>query len=135
VHAEATSGGNLARLQIVWKGQVVKTVDATAEVHNLQADFEADVTSSGWFVARAFEKPTQTVRFAHTSPVYVRVGEEDGHVAADARYLLDVVEQQIKFCESAPFRSDADRQAMLAFFRQAAAVYARIAGAQGEGKK
>jgi len=132
VRAEAVSDGNLARLQIVWKGQVIKTVDATGDGQNLKADFEVDAPSSGWFAARAFEKPTQTVRFAHTSPVYVRVGKDDGHVAADAAYLLGMVEQQIKFCETAPYRSEADRQAMLAFFRQAAAVYARLVGKEKE---
>jgi hypothetical protein len=135
VHAEAISDGKLGRLQIVWKGQVIKTVDAAGDVQNLQANFEAEAPSSGWFAARAFEKPTETVRFAHTSPVYVRVGHENVRVAADARYLQGVVEEQIKFCESTPYRSEADRQAMLAFFRQAAAIYARLAGNEGEGKK
>ena len=68
------------------------------------------------------------MRFAHTSPVYVQVGRDDGVVAEDAKYLLGLIEQQIKFCEtSSNFRSEADRQAMLAFFQKAAAVYTRLA--------
>lgn len=133
IHVETVSNGNLDRLEIIWKGQVVKTVQATGDVQNLKADFEADAPSSGWFAARAFEKPTETVRFAHTSPVYVHAGQDDGHVADDARYLLALVEQQIKFCETSSFRSEADRQAMLTFFRQAAAIYERLAN-EGSGK-
>ena len=127
VHAEAISIGDLDRLEIIWKGHVVKTVVANGKAQNLSADFEMDAQSSGWFAARAFEKPTETVRFAHTSPVYVRVGRDDGLVAGDAKYLQALIEQQITYCETAPrFRNEADRQAMLAFFRKAEAVYARL---------
>src|SRR6266852_2986752 len=128
VHAEVTSLGDLERLQIIWKGKVVKTVEASGKTQHLSLDLEVDAQSSGWFAARAFEKPTETVRFAHTSPVYVQVGRDDGVVAEDAKYLLGLIEQQIKFCEtSSNFRSEADRQAMLAFFQKAAAVYTRLA--------
>jgi hypothetical protein len=127
VHADVISIGDLERLEIIWKGHVVKTVEASGKTQNLSADLEVDAQSTGWFAARAFEKPTETVRFAHTSPIYVQVGQDDGHVADDAKYLLALIEQQIKFCESAQFRSEADRQAMLAFFRKAEAVYARLA--------
>lgn len=127
VRAQVISLGDLERLEIIWKGRVVKTVKASGKAQNLNADLEVDAQSSGWFAARAFEKPTETVRFAHTSPVYVQVGRDDGLVVDDAKYLLASIEQQIKFCESAHFRSESDRQAMLAFFRRAKAVYARLA--------
>jgi len=129
VHAETISLGNLDRLEIIWKGHIVKTVKANDNVQSLNADFEMDAQESGWFAARAFEQPTETVRFAHTSPVYVQVGGDGGLVADDAKYLLALVERQVKFCETTSrFRNEADRQAMLAFFRKAVAVYARLAG-------
>lgn len=127
VHAEVTSLGDLERLEIIWKGQVVKTVEASGKTQHLSLDLQVDAQSSGWFAARAFEKPTETVRFAHTSPVYVQVGGTDGIVAEDAKYLLGLIEQQIRFCETSHFRSEAERQAMLAFFKKAAAVYTRLA--------
>ena len=128
VHAEVVSIGDLDRLEVIWKGRVVKTVEASGKAQNLGADLEVDAQSSGWFAARAFEKPTETVRFAHTSPVYVQVGRDNGLIADDAKYLLALTEQQIKYCEtSSQFRSEANRQAMLAFFRKAEAVYARLA--------
>jgi hypothetical protein len=130
VHAEVISIGDLERLEIIWKGRVVKTVEASDKTQTLSTDLEVDAQSSGWFAARAFEKSTETVRFAHTSPVYVRVGRDDGLVADDAKYLLALIERQIKYCEtSSGFRNDADRQTMLAFFRKAEAVYARLATA------
>jgi len=102
-------------------------VEASSTAQHLSLDFEVDAQSSGWFAARAFERPTETVRFAHTSPVYVKVGGTSGVVAEDAKYLLGLIEQQIKFCETSHFRSEADRQAMLAFFKKAEAVYTRLA--------
>jgi hypothetical protein len=129
VHAEASSLGDLDRLEIVWKGRVVKTVKASDHALSLSADFETDAQETGWFAARALEKPTETARFAHTSPVYVQVGSDGGLVPDDAKYLLALVESQIKLSETARgYRSEANRQAMLAFFRKAAAVYARLAG-------
>jgi hypothetical protein len=136
VHAEAVSDGDLDRLEIVWKGQVVKNVEASGNVQSLNADFDVDAQSSGWFTARAFEKPTETVRFAHTSPVYVRVGRDPGLVADDVNYLHALTEQQIKYCESSPgFHSEADRQAVLTMFRKAETVYERLAANPEAGNK
>ena len=132
VQAEALSMSDLDRLEVIWKGKVVKKVEAGDKVQKLSADLEMDARTSGWFAARAFEKPTETVRFAHTSPVYVRVGSDRGLVPDDAKYLLTLVVQQIKYCEtSRGFRSDTDRQAMLKMFRDAEAVYARLASSSG----
>lgn len=127
VHAETVSRGDLERLEIIWKGRIVKMVEASGKAQFLSADLEVGAESSGWFAARAFEKPAETVTFAHTSPVYVHVGRDEGIVAEDAKYLLALIDQQIMFCETSPqFRSEAERNEMLALFRKAGAVYARL---------
>ena len=135
VHVDASASGHLERLEVISKGHVIKTVEADGEAHNLSADVQMDAQSGGWIAARAFEKPTETVRFGHTSPVYVRVGQDDGIVTEDAKYLADLVEQQIQYCKTAPgLRSEADRQAMIAMFRKAKAVYARLAAGKQHGE-
>ncbi len=127
-HAEVDSLGALDRLEILWKGKVVKDVTAPPGAHKLTADLAIPVTHTGWIVARAFEKPTDTVRFAHTSPVYVRVGNDPGIVAEDAEYFVRLMDDEIKFYENlSGFHTDADRQAMVNMFRKARAVYARLA--------
>jgi hypothetical protein len=84
-------------------------------------------SESGWFVARAFEKPTETVRFAHTSPVYIRVGRDPGIVDEDANFFLDWMDREIKFFTTVPgFRREADRRAMVEIFREARTVYERL---------
>jgi hypothetical protein len=94
----------------------------------LSADFAADTNQMGWFAARAFEKPTETVRFAHTSPVCVRAGDDRGIVPEDAAFFVASMDRSIAFLQSLPgFHSPADRDAMLSMFQQARAVYQRVA--------
>lgn len=129
VRAEASTAGSLDRLEIVWKGQPVKTITGSDLAAHLTADLEMEVDQTGWFAARAFEKPRDVARFAHTSPVYVQVGSDRGLGREDAKYFVAWIDREIKFYENLPgFRTDTDRQAMLAMFRKARGVYARLAG-------
>jgi len=130
VHAEVSSAGELDRLEIVWKGQVVKAVAASGKTTSLAADLELDANDSGWLASRAFEKPGTTVCFAQTSPVYVRVAGKRGVVPEDVKFFLAWIGREIKFYDGlSGFRSESDREGMLAFFRQARAVYERLAAA------
>jgi hypothetical protein len=128
IHAEASSQDELEKLEVLWKGTVIKTVAAPPGSHQLAMDFEAEANQTGWFAARAFESPTETVRFAHTSPVYVRMGNDRGIVPEDAAFFVDSMGRAIAFLQSVPgFHSPADRDAMASMFQQARAVYARLA--------
>jgi hypothetical protein len=128
VHAETESQDDLEKLEVLWKGKVIKTVAAPPGSHHLAADFDADANQTGWFAARAFEKPTETVGFAHTSPVYVRAGDDRGIVPEDAAFFVASLDRAIAFLRSVPgFHSPADRDAMVIEFQQARAVYARLA--------
>lgn len=128
VHAEVYSLGALDRLEILWKGKVVKRVIAQPNSHRLTTDFDFTVPRTGWFVARAFEKPTKTVQFAQTSPVYVQVGQDQGIVPADAEYFVRLMDHEIKFFQNVSgFRSPANRQAMVNMYKKARAVYSRLA--------
>jgi hypothetical protein len=128
VHAEVSSLGALNRLEILWKGKLLKSITAPPDSHNLSADIQMVVDHTGWFVARAFEKPTETVRFAHTSPVYIRVGNDRGIVPEDAEYFVRLMDQEIKFYQNiSGFRTATDQEVMVNMFKKARAVYARLA--------
>ena len=128
IHAEASTAGELDRLEIVWKGQIIKSVAATSATSTLTTDTEIEAAETGWIAARAFEKSAPGVRFAQTSPVYVQVGTSRGVVAEDAQFFLDWIDREMKFYQSHPgFQAEPDRQAMLALFREARAVYERLA--------
>jgi hypothetical protein len=127
VHVEASTAGELDKLEIVWKGQVIKSVTATTADSKLAADAEVDANETGWVAARAFEKSSPSIRFAQTSPVYVQVGTSRGIVAEDVKFFLNWLDREIEFYKRQPgFKTEFDRQAMLEFFRQARAVYARL---------
>jgi hypothetical protein len=128
VHAEASTAGELDRLEIVWKGQVIKAVRAADNDSLLKVDLAFDANESGWLAARAFEKSHPAVRFAQTSPVYIRLGEDLGIVPEDAKFFLTWIDRESKYFENlSGFHSEADRQALLAMFRKARTTYERLA--------
>jgi hypothetical protein len=128
VHVEASSAGPLEGVQVVWKGRVVKSASPGEDPTRGVADCELDANETGWVAARAFEKPAASIRFAHTSPVYVQVGNGRGIVPEDAKFFLDWIDREVKFYKGySGFRSEQDREAMLEMYRKARAVYARLA--------
>jgi len=131
VRVEASSSHNLERVEVVWKGKVVKTLTPAADSTDVSSEFGFEPDVTGWLAARAFEKSASSasVHFAATSPIYVQVGTTGGVVSDDARYFVGVMDEEIKFYQGYQgFRSEADRQAMLELFRRARAVYERLAG-------
>jgi hypothetical protein len=115
----------MARLEIIFKGRTVRTENG---VGKLAADFTIDIDETGWFSARAFEKPDHTVRFAHTSPVYVEVAGKAGIVRDDAKFFIDWIDREISFYKGLDgFRDAAHRDAILELFRAARKVYASLA--------
>jgi hypothetical protein len=113
------------RLEVIFKGRTLKTVRGADK---LTTDFTAYVDETGWFAARAFERPDHTVRFAHTSPVYVEVAGQAGVVRDDAQFFIDWMDREIAFYKSLPdFREPAHREAMLALFTSARQVYSSLA--------
>jgi len=128
VRAEASSTGPLDRVEIVWKGQVVKSLSPRHHTTHAVLEYDLDIKETGWVAARAFEKPAASIRFAHTSPVYVQVGRDRGIVPEDAKFFLDWIDREMKFYGGySGFHSEQDRQAMLEMYRQARAVYERLA--------
>lgn len=128
VNAETSTATALDRMEIIWKGKVIKKVAAGARSSKLRASFDFEAHGSGWIAARAFDKPGESVRFAQTSPVYLKVGQDPGIVPEDAKFFLNWIDREISFYQNLPrFRSEPDRQAMLALFRRARKVYERLA--------
>ena len=126
-HVEASSARELDRVEIVWKGKVVRSVAAAEPSMSISADYEFDASETGWLAARAFEKPGAVVRFAQTSPVYVQVGASRGVVAEDVKFCLDWIDREIQFYKNHQgFKTESDREATLNFFRKARGVYAGL---------
>jgi len=134
VHAEAASNGSLERLEIIFRGRVLKTIHATNSKGRMVADFEMSPQESGWLAARCFERPAATIRFAHTSPIYIEVGNKSPVVAADVEYLIEWIDREVEFYQKETrFRKPEDRNALLSFFGAARRVYADLAAKNRNG--
>ncbi len=127
IRAEALSPRPLARLEIVSSGQVIRSISEPDAAGRWIVDVERSFTNNGWVAARAFEPAGKTIRFAHTSPIYVDVGKPAPAID-DARFFLEWIDREIAFyTASRDFRQRHHQDEMLAFFRRAREVYARIA--------
>jgi len=128
IHVEAGSTRELDRVEMVWKGKVVKKFAPTSDPTHASGEFEFEPEKTGWVTARAFEKPGASIRFAATSPVYITLGTSRGIVPEDAQYFVGIMDQEMKFYQDyLGFRSENDRQLMLEMFRRARGVYERLA--------
>ena len=126
IHVEALTQRPLARLEIVSSGRVIRTVSAPDSAGRWVVEMEQAFSQNGWIVARAFEPVGKTIRFAHTSPIYVDVGKP-APAGDDAKFFIDLIDRQIAFyIGNKDFRSRSHQDEMLALFRQAREVYARL---------
>lgn len=126
IRAEAASLNPMDRLEVIFKGRILRTVTGAGP---LMADFTTDIAETGWFAARAFERPDRTVRFAHTSPVYVQFPGDGGIVKEDVRFFIDWINREMEFYWKLPgFREPSHREAMLALFSSARKIYERLGG-------
>ena len=114
---DGPSGGDL-------KGRTLKTVRGAGNSRQISPH----VDETGWFAARAFEKPDHTVRFAHTSPGFCRGRWSGRGSTRRCTLFIDWMDREIAFYRSLPdFREPAHRNAMLDLFTAARQVYASLA--------
>lgn len=124
VRVKAITSGELDRVEIVWKGEVIKAVTAAESTSSMTVEAVVDANETGWIVSRAFEKSSPSIRFAHTSPVYVHVEGSSGIVSEDVGFFLRWLDREIEFYKNLPgFKSESDRQQMLDLFTRARRLY------------
>jgi hypothetical protein len=127
LRVEALSPRPLERLEIVADGRVVHRVTRPDGEGRWIVEVDHSFSHDGWMAARCFEPPGRTIRFAHTSPVYIDIGRP-APAADAARFFLEWIDREMGFytAETA-FRDPRHREEMLEFFRTARGVYARLA--------
>jgi hypothetical protein len=126
VRAEALSPRPLDRLEIVVDGRVVHSVSGPDAEGRWVVEIDHAFRQNGWMAARCFEPAGRTIRFAHTSPVYVDV-RRSAQAADDARFFLEWIDREMRFYTTqSGFRDPRDREEMLEFFRAGRNVYARL---------
>ncbi|MCX6625340.1 MAG: CehA/McbA family metallohydrolase [Acidobacteria bacterium] len=71
VKLEARSQAAIDRIELLVDGEIVQTFRPGSNTSHLTEAARVNVEPGSWIAARCFEKNEQTVRLAHTSPVYV----------------------------------------------------------------
>ncbi|HYV17742.1 MAG TPA: CehA/McbA family metallohydrolase [Verrucomicrobiae bacterium] len=90
----------LDHVELVANGQVVGTVPLAADRMSARGSVTVPFETSGWLLLRAWaDKPAWPVLdlypFASTSPVYVRIGEQDPRSPDDAAYFVQWMDRVI----------------------------------------
>ncbi len=121
----------LETLEVIFKGKVIESIPLGG--HKRTADFAkaVPVTESGWLTLRTRGRGIQhplddSYPAAETSPVYVYVGDRPIRSKADAQYFVQWIDDITKIWSSSTmWRSDREKQHVLAQFAEARKVYER----------
>ena len=85
------------------------------------------VSESSWIVARAFEKNSETARFAHTSPIYIEVEGKPVLSPKAAAYYRKNMDRVIEFTAASKlFKNETDRHTALSIYCKARQTYADL---------
>ncbi|HEX2524136.1 MAG TPA: hypothetical protein VHP35_18660, partial [Terriglobia bacterium] len=95
VRAEVRSYVPVHRLDVVLNGQVVSSREESSGTKTLTLNDKIQVPGPGWLAARCASRLdlTGSLRIAaHTSPVYLRVPDQDLFSPSAAAYMLTLIE-------------------------------------------
>lgn len=97
IRLECESRSPLQRAEVVVDGEVVATFTPEQGNTRLHGAGSVRVSSGGWMVARCFEREPRTLRFAHTSPIYVGpTARRSPHALAFLREWVDAEIQRVE---------------------------------------
>jgi hypothetical protein len=98
---EAHSAEPMDRIEIVANGEVIQWYPLPPGTDNFQAEITIDPQKYSWIAARCFLRGGDTLRFAHTSPIYLR-GRAD--CRPDAEFYVDWINSLIRQAKENPQR-------------------------------
>ena len=114
--ATALSIAPIHRLEIVYNGRVVADTSEVEGSHSLRLDAAVDIDQSGWLAARCISGHKAwhvwPIAFgAHTSPVYVVVGDAEVFDREVGQYLITMMEGGLSWLDTLATRGDPARHA------------------------
>jgi len=120
----ALSQVELDRVEILCNGEIIHEFSAENK-SELTQEFDVSLEESGWVAARVFEKNKRTVRFAHTNPIYIKIGSPMKPRKDDAKYYLDWCRELLKASsgDKDRYADDSQRLEVESTYRQAIAFY------------
>ena len=97
IDVTAKSRASLEKIEIVVNSEIVQTFGPGQKASEITATRKISVSKGDWIAARCFEANSATVRFAHTSPVYVGdVPRRDPKALTRLREWIDAYMEQIR---------------------------------------
>ena len=124
---EVVSQDKLDKAEIIYNGEIIKEFSG-GNKSELKQELEIPLDKSGWIVARAFEKNSRTVRFAHTNPIYIRVGGVSMEPSKEAaQYYLNWCKELLAASSSDKDRyaTEEQREEVESLYRRAIEFYER----------
>ena len=117
----------LDRVEILYNGEIIHEFSAGGS-SRLDREFDISLDNSGWVVARAFEKNKETVRFAHTNPIYIEIGSPMKPRKDDAKYYLDWCKELLAMstADKERYETDQQREEVESLYRRAIAFYENL---------
>ncbi len=132
IEAEAGSQAPIERIEIVVNGEIVASTPADADGRHATITHEIAASESGWIAARVIGPKHALVldpdgAFAHTSPIYVTIDGAPIAASEDAAFFVEWIDRLIEmYARVGHVPSDAERDAVIAIFREGQAYYRRI---------
>jgi hypothetical protein len=110
------------RIEVIANGEVVQEFTPAGNVKDFAAKASVNAGNHSWIAARCSLKHDGSIRFAHSSPVYLT---GTWNASADARYFVEWIDELIAQTNAEPQRyaTDAERQESLALYKQARQFY------------
>ena len=92
-------------------------------------ELDVVLNESGWIIARVFEKSDKTVIFAHTSPIYVQIGQPMSPRKDSALFYANWCKEllAISKAEKDRYITNVHREEVESLYRQAIAFYENLA--------
>ena len=117
---EAHAREPIDRIELVANGEVIEWAPAPPGTLDYKADFTFDPKEYTWVAARCFLRTADTIRLAHSSPVFLE-GHHD--CRPDAKYFVDWISDLISATKTRKFPAAADQDHLQNLYGQALAVY------------
>ncbi len=118
----ATAREPIDRIELVANGRVIHSFSGAAGKTEFEGEFKIDPKRHSWVAARCFVKAENTIRLAHSSPVYLS-GKFDAR--DDARYFVRWIDELEMEGEKDPkrFASKAEDEEIMNLYGKARAIY------------
>lgn len=125
IAVEAAARAPIEKVEIIANGVVIETFSAPDGKTKLETQVALRGGLYSWYAARVYVENDDTVRMAHSQPIFI---PGTWNSSADAQYFIDWIDDLIAETEADEerFANDDERDQILATYGEARSVYERL---------